>query len=207
MSPPLPTDPPDLTPPVLEHTLAFLRGQGSAPAPQTVVEALLGSEKQAKRTKSRPGYEQLLGTWRLGFITGTVKTRQRAGTVLGAGRFLPRFITIQLRYRATDQAAGIGTVENSVALGALRLQLTGPTQFWPQTHSLAFDFTHITITLGGLRLYRGALRGGETRNAAFREETLKDQAFFTYFWAREAGVAARGRGGGLALWTRVIEKS
>jgi hypothetical protein len=192
----------------LAAALAFLQGDGKAPPSQAVVDALVAIEKQAKREKSQPTYAQLLGTWRLRFITGTVKTRQRAGTVLGAGRFLPGFVTIQLRYKATesppDQGAdrASGTVENSVALGALRLQLTGPTQFWPKTHSLAFDFTHLAVTLGGLRLYSGDLRGGGARNATFYSETLKDQAFFTYFWATEAAIAARGRGGGLALWTR-----
>ncbi len=197
-----PTDTPDLAPLALADTLAYLNGQGKAPAAPAVVDALVALEKQAKRGKHRRTYPQLLGTWRLGFITGTVKTRQRAGTVLGSGRFLPKFIKIQLRYAATDLAAGIGTVENSVALGALRLQLTGPTRFWPKTNSLAFDFTHLAVTLGGVRLYSGDLRGGAARNAAFHGETLKDQAFFTYFWVTETAVAARGRGGGLALWTR-----
>ncbi|MGD1906348.1 MAG: hypothetical protein ACFB0C_10185 [Leptolyngbyaceae cyanobacterium] len=185
----------------LTEALAFVQGQGKAPAAPTVVDALLAMEKQAKKEK-RLSYEQLLGTWRLGFITGTVKTRQRAGTVLGAGRFLPKFVGIRLKYEATDGTAGIGTVENSVTLGALRLQLTGPTRFWPQTNSLAFDFTQLEIRLGGLRLYSGELRGGAARSAAFQTETLKDQAFFTYFWATEQGIAARGRGGGLALWVR-----
>lgn len=184
------------------EALDFLKGQGKAPISQTVVDALLALEKQAKKEKRHLSYAQLLGTWRLGFITGTAKARQRAGTVMGAGRFLPKFVAIRLKYEATDMESGAGTVENSVTLGALRLQLTGPTQFWPNTNSLGFDFTHLEITLGGLRLYRGNLRGGTARNAAFQAETLKDQAFFTYFWATDQAIAARGRGGGLALWTQ-----
>jgi hypothetical protein len=186
----------------LEKALAFLQGPGKAPASQTTVDALLALEKQAKKEKHRLNYGQLLGTWRLGFITGTVKTRQRAGTVMGAGRFLPKFVAIRLKYETTDVERGTGTVENSITCGALRLQLTGPTQFWAKTNSLGFDFTHLKITLGGLSLYSGEMRGGASRNAAFYAETLKDQAFFTYFWATEQAIAARGRGGGLALWTR-----
>ncbi|MEO1404662.1 MAG: hypothetical protein AAFV72_25915 [Cyanobacteria bacterium J06635_1] len=185
----------------LRDAISYLQGQGSAPPKDCVAAALLTTEKQAKRDKVRHRYDQLLGTWQLGFITGTVKTRQKAGAAMGAGRFIPRFLKIQLTYGATDLGSGLGTVKNSVSLGALRLQLTGPTKFWPKTNSLAFDFTHIEIKLGGLKFYAGPVRGGADREASFEQQTLKDQAFFTYFLMTDTCIAARGRGGGLALWT------
>ncbi|MEM8808858.1 MAG: hypothetical protein AAGF01_22800 [Cyanobacteria bacterium P01_G01_bin.38] len=185
----------------LEDAIASLRGQGDAPSKDCVAAALLTAEKQAKRDKVRYRYDQLLGTWLLGFITGTTKTRQKAGVAMGAGRFIPRFLKIQLTYEATDLDSGLGTVTNTVSLGILRLQLTGPTKFWPKTNSLAFDFTHIEVKLGGLKFYAGPVRGGADRAASFEQQTLKDQAFFTYFVMTETCIAARGRGGGLALWT------
>jgi hypothetical protein len=189
--------------PTLAAALACLQNRQSQPPPsKELVATLLAIEKQNKRDKQRFTYAQLLGTWRLGFITGTVKARQQAGVALGAGRFLPRFLQIQISYEATDLEAGRGTVKNSVLLGGLTLQLSGPTQYWPKTNSLAFDFTQMTISLGGLTLYSGGVRGGDKRDAEFYQQTLKDQAFFTYFEVHEAYLAARGRGGGLALWTR-----
>ncbi|MEM9906318.1 MAG: hypothetical protein AAF921_14970 [Cyanobacteria bacterium P01_D01_bin.44] len=185
----------------LEDAIAFLQGQGTAPPKDCVAAALLTAEKQAKCNKVRYRYDQLLGTWQLGFITGTVKTRQKASVAMGAGRFIPRFLKIQLTYEATDLDSGLGTVKNSVSLGALRLQLTGPTKFWPKTNSLAFDFTHIDVRFGSLKLYARPVRGGADRAAAFPQQTLKDQAFFTYFLVTDTCIAARGRGGGLALWT------
>jgi hypothetical protein len=190
--------------PALDRAVAFLTTTPSAPpAPDAVVEALLQAEKSAKRSKVRHTYEQLLGTWRLGFITGTKRTRQKAGVVLGAGRFLPKWVEIHLSYSQSEPASERGTVENSVKLGPLQLVLTGPTQFWQKTNRLAFDFTQMKVSLSGLTLYDGYIRNGRDSEAKFYEESVKEQAFFTYFLVEERCMAARGRGGGLALWTRV----
>lgn len=201
------------------------------PAAPEVVAALLAAEKQSKRDKQRYTYEQLIGTWRLGFVSGTQTKRLRPEAkpmkTVGKGRFLPRFVTIEIAYEATDpfstgqlsaadsttssesvsevvsaSAGEFGSVQNSVTLGALNLQLQGPTRFWPKTNSLAFDFTEIQVKLGPLRLYNRGVRGGASKNQEFSSQTLKDQAFFTYFMVEPEYIAARGKGGGLALWTR-----
>jgi hypothetical protein len=190
--------------PALDQAIEFLTTPSATPpAPEAVVEALLMAEKTAKQTKVRHVYPQLLGTWRLGFITGTKRSRQRAGVILGAGRFLPKWVKIQLSYSQLDSGQERGTVQNSVELGPLVLILTGSTQFWQKTNILAFDFTRMKVSLSGLKLYEGYIRGGRDREARFYEQSLKEQAFFTYFLVENRCIAARGRGGGLALWTRV----
>ncbi len=190
--------------PALDQAIEFLTTPSATPpAPETVVEALLTAEKTAKQTKVRHAYPQLLGTWRLGFITGTKRSRQRAGVILGAGRFLPKWVKIQLSYSQLDSGQERGTVQNSVELGPLVLIVTGSTQFWQKTNILAFDFTRMKVSLSGLKLYEGYIRGGRDREARFYEQSLKEQAFFTYFLVENRCLAARGRGGGLALWTRV----
>lgn len=191
------------TAPVLNQAVEFLTAPSATPpTPQAVVEALLQAEKTAKQTKVRHAYSQLLGTWRLGFITGTKRSRQRAGVILGAGRFLPKWVKIQLSYSLLESSQERGTVQNSVELGPLQLVLTGPTQFWPKTNILAFDFTRMRVSLFGLKLYDGYIRSGRDREVRFYEQSVKEQAFFTYFLVQESCIAARGRGGGLALWTR-----
>jgi hypothetical protein len=188
----------------LDPAIEFLTTPSAiAPAPEAVVEALLMAEKAAKQSKVRYTYPQLLGSWRLGFITGTKKSRQRAGIILGAGRFLPKWVKIHLSYSPSDSTQERGRVQNSVELGLLQLVLTGPTQFWSKTNILAFDFTRMKVSLSGLKLYEGYIRGGEERETRFYEQSVKEQAFFTYFLVQNQSIAARGRGGGLALWTRV----
>ncbi|MEQ8756436.1 MAG: hypothetical protein RID09_23385 [Coleofasciculus sp. G1-WW12-02] len=192
----------DLTDPTLDHAIASLTTPSTKPpAPEAVVEMLLTAEKTAKQTKVRHSYSQLLGTWRLGFITGTKRSRQRAGVVLGAGRFLPKWVKIQLSYFQSQANPEQGTVANSVELGSVQLVVTGPTQFFSNTNILAFDFTRMKVSLFGLRLYEGYIRGGQEREASFYDKPLKDKAFFTYFLVENRAIAARGRGGGLALWT------
>ncbi|MFB8788692.1 MAG: hypothetical protein U7123_07525 [Potamolinea sp.] len=191
----------------LEQAIEFLTTSSvTSPTPEAVVEALLIAEKIAKQTKVRHSYPQLLDTWRLGFITGTKRTRKRAGIILGSGRFLPTWVKIHLSYSQSEPNQERGTVQNSVEIGLLQLVLTGPTQFWQKTNILAFDFTQIKVSLSGLKLYEGYIRGGQKREASFWEQSVKDQAFFTYFLVDNFCIAARGRGGGLALWIRVKDK-
>jgi len=187
----------------------YIQGEDKAPDTGKVIDALLQVEKANKQAKWHYDYEQLIGKWRLGFVSGTRKVQPRPGasavTTLGKGRFIPRFVQIAIAFQPLSDSSE-GLVTNSVALGPVNLRLDGPTQFWQKTNSLGFDFTAIKVNLRLLgnswSAYDGALRGGQARNAAFRDQTLKDQAFFTFFLVEQDYIAARGRGGGLALWTR-----
>lgn len=176
------------------------------PDPAVMAQALLAAEKAARQTNERPTAEQLAGNWRLGFITGTKKSRERAGVVLGAGRFLPRWVQIQITYTFGQERSNEGTVLNTVRCGPLKLTVSGPIRFFPQRRILAFDFPKMAIRLGSLKLFEGYIPKGAEREAAFLADnsprSLRSQAFFTYFWVAPNSIAARGRGGGLALWCR-----
>ncbi|WP_341736153.1 hypothetical protein [Microcoleus sp. CAWBG640] len=180
----------------------------SKPSSSAVVTALLAAEKNSKKTKPRYSFQQLIGNWQLCFITGTKKTRQKAGIVLGAGKYIPQWIAkIQIAYSAAPVAEGednseIGRVENSVKIGTMELTLSGPTKFLPN-NILAFDFTRIMVKLLGKTVYQGYIRGGEAREAEFLSLSVGKQAFFAYFLVEDGIITARGRGGGLALWGRV----
>jgi hypothetical protein len=89
-----------------------------------------------------------------------------------------------------------------VKLAFCELSLTGPIRFLPQKRILAFDFTYLKISVWGLTLYQGYIKNGVEREKLFAEKELKDQAFFKYFLIKDNFIAARGKGGGLALWTR-----
>ncbi len=154
---------------------------------------------------------QLIGTWRLCWISGTRRTQQQAGPLLGPGRYLPGVIKITLRYlqppelNSEEQGEARGWVENQVELGGLRIGLSGPTRFLSRKSILAFDFTRIHISLLGRQLWQGDLRGGRTAEEKFYQSSIRDQAFFVYFLLEQELIAARGRGGGLALWGRIAD--
>ncbi|MCL2924434.1 MAG: hypothetical protein MGF17_07350 [Trichodesmium sp. MAG_R04] len=179
------------------------------PSPDSVISALIEIEKQSKKEKKNYQLEQLSGNWQLCFITGTKKTRQRAGIILGAGRYIPTWIKITLSYYSSLNTSKIhqqikkGIVENTVEFSGLKLSLSGVTKFLDRKNILAFDFTKITIKLFGIQLYSGYIRGGKESENKFLTESVAKQAFFVYFLIQERFIAARGRGGGLAIWKKV----
>lgn len=194
----------------LEAAVRYLQTLSQeSPAAPSVVDALIVAEKHSKQAKERYGYEQFLGAWRLGLVSGTQKVKSPSGgkpiKKPGKGRYLPRWVKIVITYADGDPESLLGTVENAVSAGPFRLKLTGPTRFWPKTNSLAFDFTHIQVKLGVLTVYKGAVRGGAAQDQTFEAQSLKDQAFFTFFVVNEDYIAARGKGGGLALWVRTVD--
>lgn len=170
------------------------------PSPEQVVNRLLEAEKTAKKIKDCSTLKQLVGTWRLCFITGTKKARNRAGIILGSGRYVPSWLKIYLSYSDTTDTTG--RVENCVQFSFITLSLTGPTKFLSQKNILAFDFTRMTVQLFGVKVYDGSIRNGKSSEDKFYEEKINKQAFFAYFLREDNIIAARGRGGGLALWGR-----
>jgi hypothetical protein len=189
--------------PILEEAANLSLPSSGLPTPSAVVESLLTAEKKARKEKIGYSLEDLIGNWQLRLITGTEKTRQKAGIVLGAGRYIPRFIQINLQYyRSNPQVTQEVRVKNSVKFGFLTLCLTGPVKFLAPKNILVFDFTTITIKFSGIELYDGYIRGGKAKEAEFVREKLSKQAFFVYFLIQNNLIAARGRGGGLALWSK-----
>lgn len=214
---------PELPPPITTAMLKYRSksiandGEKSSQLPPSaeLVAALQALEKQPLATPCP--YAEMIGTWQLIWITGTQKARKKAGQVLSSGRFLPKWVSIQIRYtensglfqettavESAQETALSGSVENSVKLGAVELTLTGPVQFYHKRQILAFDFTRLQLNLFGRSIYQGWIRGGQAREAGFLGQTLKEQAFFKYFLIHPDCIAARGRGGGLALWVKPL---
>lgn len=182
---------------ILRHT-AVTWATPQRPAAAALVQPLLAVERQARHHARSLDPKALQGTWRLVWITGTRRARTRLAPVLGAGRYIPRRISITLTYDWT----GAGTVANQVCLGPLALTLEGPAKLVPPRPILAFDFTQITLAVAGRPLVTRPLRGGPAATEGFYTQPVQGQAFFVYFWVTPEAIAARGRGGGLALWVR-----
>ena len=198
---------------ILEQAVqSFLNNDPKGPASELIVETLLEAEKSAKKNKQIYSLKQLLGTWRLCFITGTKKARKRAGIMLGSGLYLPRWIPIHISYSSelipSEQDMSfpsftVGRIENYVQFGSLQLALTGPIKFSQPKNILFFDFTHMTLKLFGIQLYNGFIANGEKREEQFHQESIRKQAFFSYFLIQDKIIAARGKGGGLAIWGKL----
>lgn len=168
-----------------------------------VAQALRETERSEKRFLAADAYPQLLGTWRLVFVSKAKKS---------SGQWIPSWVQIQITYGndtttpfkpvAVETPRFLGRVYNQVQLGVLKLTLSGPTAFNPANGILAFDFTRFTVELAERSLFSAAMGGGTKREAEFYDLPLKQQAFFRFFWITPQGIAARGKGGGLALWAK-----
>ena len=188
---------------LLQQLAVTTAKKSDLPDASSVVESLLQAEKETRKTSAKHSFEELIGCWQLRFITGTKKTREKAGIVLGAGKYIPKWIGIEIKYdRSSQSNPDTGRVQNSVKLGFFALSLTGPIKFIAAKNILAFDFTTIAIALLGFELYNGYLPGGKVKEAEFHQQTISKQAFFSYFLIEPEIIAARGRGGGLALWNK-----
>ena len=187
----------------IDRAVNYKLNKSDLPQASQLVADLLELEKNAKKTRTNYSFANLIGCWSLRFVTGTKKARTRAGVVLGAGRYIPKFIKIQLTYEdSSGLSANSGRVKNTVKIAFIELALTGPAKFLPKKNIVAFDFTTMKIAAWGFKLYDGYIKNGLEKEAEFDRQALKEQAFFTYFSIQENAIAARGRGGGLALWGR-----
>ena len=186
---------------ILDHTTDLSLPNSLIPTPSEVVDTLLTAEKIARKEKTSYCLEDLIGIWKLRFITGTKKTRKKAGIVLGAGRYIPQFIRIQIQYYRHDLTSEV-RIKNVVKCGFLTLSLTGPVKFLAPKNILIFDFTTMNIVILGVKIYDGYIRDGKVKEAEFKLEKITNQAFFVYFLIQNNLIAARGKGGGLALWIK-----
>lgn len=179
------------------------------PDPNVVRDACLAVEKSGRKHKETCSFERLVGHWRLRFITGTKRTQKRAGPVMGAGRYLPNILNISLFYAPAEQpgtASGetftAGTIGNEINVLGIHLTVSGPAKFLTPQNILAFDFTRMAVRFYGIKLFDGFIRNGEASEARFYQRKVGQQAFFAYFLIQDKVLAARGRGGGLAVWGR-----
>lgn len=174
---------------------------------EAVIQSLLDLEQLSRQAaKLDEAYAQdmmnnLDGSWRLVFTTGTVNTQKKYGKI----NYFPLKAV-----QSFDVAEG--KIENGIYLGDFcALKFSGDFTFDLKKRKLEFDFDQICllqfldIALGkGEAASLGAKSGlGSESNVANAAKDKK--AFFNWISADAAIATARGGGGGLALWKRVTE--
>lgn len=146
---------------------------------------LLSREQQARRQGSAISATDLIGCWQL--QTLWPKGQRNADALSG---WLLRWLGACLEISLDDDKRL--RLRNAVNLGTLALQFSGPGDLQGRRPLLNFHFDQIRLTLGTITLLQRPLPAP----AANR------QPFFALIHRNPSGwLAARGRGGGLALWT------
>jgi len=147
------------------------------PDGKTLTAALLELERATKRTKQAMPVESLLGTWRLCFSAGK-KAKFQSGEPVGSGFYVP----------------------NELNMGPLSIRFTGPARYPGKKNLLVFDFTQLQVRCFGLTVYRGEVGSQKRGDQSFADTAIAKLPFFAFFAATDDYIAARGRGGGLAIW-------
>jgi hypothetical protein len=190
---------PDYVVVLTQAAQAFRGEQVDRPAVQSMVAALLQAEKAAKQQRLRYRFETLLEDWQLCFSTGTRKVR-RGGIVLGKGFYLPKISPAQIGFSAAEPTTHLGEITNQIAVAGLRVWLAGRCRYLGKKNLLMFDFHQIQVFGFDRPLYKGKF--GKRSPAEFEQQPPSKLPFFAFFLVTEDLIAARGRGGGLALWVR-----
>lgn len=189
---------------VLTQASAAYRGEiKERPAPKTVTAALIKAELAAKQQRKTFSLTELAGRWRLCF-TAPRKAHQTSGQTKSQGLYVPKFIPayISLTPENVEGAIGQGAIANQLQIGFVQIKLTGPFKYPGKKNLLGFDFTHAEFLVLGKALYKGGFQSGKAAKAPFESQPVAKLPFFAFFLATEDFIAARGRGGGLALWVR-----
>lgn len=190
-------------------TKAASFGQKSdRPKAAEVVQALLETEKFTKQQRINYPLECLIGSWRLHFIVSPKKSRQRSGVKMGNGFYLPNFIKAQISFTpaAADNNLNPNQLKigNQLHVGMISFKFNGPAKYLDKKNLLAFDFTQIQVGFLGQTIYSGNFRGGQKKHQEFEQKHIRDLPFFAFFAITENYIAARGRGGGLAIWVKEV---
>lgn len=190
----------------LSQAVAAFHGKGDRPSTQAVVDALLHAEKAAKSQHLTYSLEQLAGEWRLWF-TAPRSAHRKAGVSQGRGWYVPKLAPAQISFTSDAGNPGTGVIGNQIQLGSVLFKLTGPLKYPNKKNLLGFDFTHATLSIFGKKLYDGNFQAGKTKRDHFEQLTVAQLPFFAFFLVTHDFIAARGRGGGLAIWVRQNQAS
>lgn len=187
-----------------ESVLTAAVGTSLRPTAAAIVMALLQTEESIRHTRTQFTESDLLGNWRLHFVSAgkvnLISKRLR-------GFFLPSFLPAQIGFQRSEMKAPAPLcVTNQITIGLIQLKFTGPARFESKKNLLGFDFTRLEIIALGQRVYEGAVPSSRI-NQKFQDIAIGKLPFFAFFAVTDGFIAARGRGGGLAMWVKQSESS
>lgn len=173
------------------------------PSAKVVVSALLQAERAAKQQRLVYPLESLLGDWRL-YFTAPRNAKLLNSVAQGNGFYIPQIAPAQISFHSisfdSEERLEIG---NQIQFGSLLFKLTGPARYLGKKNLLAFDFTQMQLRLFNRTVYQGKFSSGK-RSGNFDEQPISKLPFFAFFLVTEDYIAARGRGGGLAIWVKQV---
>lgn len=160
------------------------------------LEEVLARERIVRHKGSGLAEEDLRGSWMLELVwsKGSDSPDQLRSTML-------RSLGARLEI-GVPQKTNRFTLKNSVKLGALQLRFEGNANLKGSRPLLMFQFDHLQILLGQWKLVDVRLPPVDGKRLPFFALIASGSADGSGNQADQTWLAARGRGGGLALWLR-----
>ena len=164
-------------------------------------QQLLERERHRRQAGSGVNLAALIGSWRLERIwsKGSLRPAQFGAALL-------RGLSARLQLAPDEAAAEAGGLRlvNSVRLGALELRFEGVGRLQGRRPLLVFRFDRLRLLLGGRVLMERALPPPDPLRRPFfaliASERPGPGELAPLMGSSLGWLAARGRGGGLALW-------
>ena len=162
--------------------------------PDSSAAALLERERQSRREGSGIQLEQLPGCWMLQQTWGRNGGAWAPGTAL-----LLRWLQASLILSHADHGDQDLNIVNQVSLAGIRLRFSGHAQLKGSRPLLMFSFTTMELSWSDQVLHRRSLPAPKPQRLPFFALIeLNDQ---------QGTLTARGRGGGLAQWSRLKQEA
>ena len=167
---------------------------------------------EKSKDKANVQGEKLTGKWRLIYTTGTKKVAANINKTGGGSYFpVPAVQSFDLNS---------GRIRNGIYLGPLKFFFDGPFIWREKLNMLEFTFTRVSLALGPLGPWSKDIDDGKWESVKAAEQNASSgqgmieksdvksskpgaNPFFKFVYTDDKCIAARGRGGGLALWARV----
>jgi hypothetical protein len=187
---------------IRQAVVAFSRSASPRPRGSELTTALLYQEKTAKQDRLEIPVDALLGTWRLCFSAGK-KAKFQSGQPVGSGFYIPQWAIACLTLASNHGEDTALHITNELQVGPLKIRFTGPARYPGKKNLLVFDFTQLEVFCLGARVYCGSVGRQQSVGIPFAEAPIAKLPFFAFFRATDTDIAARGRGGGLAIWVKM----
>lgn len=154
---------------------------------------LLDLERRSRQEGTGLARGDLTGSWRLERIwsKGSLRPASMSAALLRG---------LAARLQVAAEGGDRLLLVNSVRLGAIELRFEGAGRLQGRRPLLVFSFDRLRLLLGGRVVFDRALASPDPRRAPFFALIGAERARDSVLAEPMGWLAARGRGGGLALW-------
>lgn len=165
----------------------YLQG-GNRPPATTVMKSLLQIEKLQKQNNVKCDEKLLYGQWRVIF----------AGNPSSKAPFSTSYFPLNAQQIMSKDDGGI--FDNGIKLGPFYMRLRGAMRWATPGNRMEFGVDRVTLGVGDWKWSKDGL---DKEGYSLEGRTAKELPFLAFCLLRQDLAVARGRGGGMALYSRV----